>query len=112
MLNNQIIITIKFLSTLKSVYGIETDTLSVEFGTKLSRLLEIVQNKYFRRNVASNTSQNDINLIIQDTSGNIKLADEVFVLVNDIDFKLFGKELELPLEDGDEIVLISSVHGG
>jgi len=95
-------VKISFLSTLKNIAGISEVKMSVGEGT-LENLIQSVQKEYFG---IKNS------LFYFDQNNDMKLNDEIILLINDVDYRVNGEIDSIILEDGDEIVFLSSIHGG
>ena len=99
--NGKITVTISFLSTLKHIAGI--DKVKMVGKRSLKNLIQSVQKEYF----GTKTS-----LFYFDQNNNVKLNDEVILLINDVDYRVNGEIDSIKLDDGDKIVFLSSIHGG
>lgn len=100
--NGKITVTISFLSTLKHIAGIDKVIMSMD-EISLKNLIQSVQKEYF----GTKTS-----LFYFDQNNNVKLNDEVILLINDVDYRVNGEIDSIKLDEGDNIVFLSSIHGG
>lgn len=100
--NGKITVTISFLSTLKHIAGISNVKMSVG-ESSLKNLIHSIQKEYF----GIKTS-----LFYFNQNNNMKLNDEVILLINDVDYRVNGEIDNIELDDGDNIVFLSSIHGG
>lgn len=99
----KITITIKFLSMLRKFAGTNEIKVALQFNQTLKDLLHHLQDNLF--------NERKIQLITDIGTSNEKIADEILVLINDMDSKVFDG-LDTILENNDVISLISSIHGG
>ncbi len=69
----------------------------------LKNLIQSVQKEYFG---IKNS------LFYLDQNNDMKLNDEIILLINDVDYRVNGEIDSINLDDGDNIVFLSSIHGG
>ena len=100
--NGKITVTISFLSTLRHIAGINKVKMSMGERT-LKNVIKSIQKEYFGTKIS---------LFYFDQNNYMKLNDEVILLINDIDYRVKGEIDTIILEDGDNIVFLSSIHGG
>jgi len=93
-------ISIKFLSILKNHAGTDSFELSNTGGKTLREVLLIVDRQFF-----SGTN------LVFDTGG-VHVNPALLVMVNGQDYHLLENQLDTLLEGTEEILLLSSLHGG
>lgn len=91
------IIKLKFTAQIKDVIGSNTDTITIEDGTKLKDLLKTLVDKY----------GNDFKSILFDESGLYRHSNLIVVNQTQENY-----EDNLALVDGMEITLMSPISGG
>jgi molybdopterin converting factor small subunit len=101
--SKKISITVSFYSTLRYLTGLDKICINL-IDKKLTSLLIQIQKLYL--------NEDSVRLFIQDKNKTFSLNPEILVLVNDTDFKLLGSLDDEILNDGDNVAIISSVHGG
>ena len=100
--NGKITVTISFLSTLRHIAGKSKVKMSFVENT-LKNLIQVIQKEYFGAKIS---------LFYFDQNNYMKLNDEVILLINNVDYRVNGEIDSIILDDGDNIVFLSSIHGG